>query len=38
MTTQEIIIEINKMNVESSDDFDSFERIDELTGFLKVGV
>jgi len=36
MTTQEIIIEINRMNVENSDDFDSLERIDELTDLLKI--
>jgi len=36
MTTQEIIIEINRMNVESSDDFGSLERIDELTDLLKI--
>lgn len=36
MTTQEITIEINRMNVESLDDFDSLERIDELTDLLKI--
>jgi hypothetical protein len=34
MTTEEIIDEINNMTVDSSEDYDNLERIDELTDLL----
>ncbi|WP_214229584.1 hypothetical protein [Pedobacter sp. B4-66] len=36
MTTQEIIIEINKLIIQSLDDLGALERIDKLTNLLRV--
>ncbi|SDK02524.1 hypothetical protein SAMN04487898_105313 [Pedobacter sp. ok626] len=36
MTTQEFIIEINKVMIKSLDDFITLERIDKLTDLLRM--